>query len=175
MKLTATNVGVFLSLSDGRLFWKERPREMFESYRIFRSWNAKNAGKEAGFVHKKDGYRRIQFGGESYLAHRIVWLIENGEWPEDLLDHFDRDRDHNDIGNLRPANFGINAKNRKLSVKNKSGYPGIVVRKGRFMAMIKSGGRRWSLGTFSTFEAAVARRKEEEAKLGFTPHHGEAA
>jgi len=35
------------------------------------------------------------------LAHRLIWLLHYGEWPENDVDHINRDRSDNRLENLR--------------------------------------------------------------------------
>lgn len=51
----------------------------------------------------KDGYYSLSFGGKTYRAHRILWILYNQiEIPEGLVvDHIDRNRSNNSKENLR--------------------------------------------------------------------------
>jgi hypothetical protein len=44
------------------------------------------AGQLAGSVGK-DRYIRVRVDGIKYLVHRVVWLMQTGEWPTGNLDN----------------------------------------------------------------------------------------
>lgn len=160
----------------GALFWKHRQESEFPSIRVAASWNTKNAGKEAGWVGR-DGYRRITLGNRSHLAHRIIWLMVYGDWPEDQVDHIDQDRLNNCLSNLRSVSNAENAKNRSLPTNNVSGVIGVSlsVESGKWRAEIKVHGRKHYLGTFNSKQDAVAARLAAAVKFKFSPNHGRAA
>ena len=60
----------------GMLTWKVRP-SVRSSARI----------GDVAWTLNNNGYRRVMFRGKSYLAHRIVWLLTHGNWPEKDIDH----------------------------------------------------------------------------------------
>ena len=111
------------------------------------------AGQIAGSI-RKDGYRDLRVLGKKQLAHRMGWLITRNELPNEL-DHIDRDRSNNVIGNLRIASKSVNALNRAARV-NKTGFANVSERKGRFLASIKRDGRRKHLGVFASAQEAAA-------------------
>ncbi len=136
------------------------------------TWKARPArciwvGDVAGCL-EKNGYRRIDLFGKHYLAHRLAWLLSKGEWPNGDIDHEDRNKDNNRIGNLRPATVSQNAANRKRSATNTSGFKGVCwnSKSGKWQAQIKVGNRSRYLGLFDTAEAAHAKYLEA-AKASF--------
>ena len=59
------------------------------------------------------GYKRIDIDGVTYQLSRIVWAIVKGEDPGDMdIDHDDRNKNDNTIGNLRCVTTSDNNKNR---------------------------------------------------------------
>ena len=52
----------------------------------------------------KDGYLIIKVKGKQFKAHRIVWLLNKGNFPKNELDHKNRNRTDNRIENLRESN-----------------------------------------------------------------------
>ena len=89
----------------GTLAWKHRPREHFASAHAQATWNSRFAGKPAGTPHG-DGYVVVKFtfGGKPHhpLAHRIIWALATGAWPENEIDHCDGLGTSNRLSNLHP-------------------------------------------------------------------------
>ena len=68
-----------------------------------KEWNTRYAGNIAGTLNVH-GYIKITIFGYEYLAHRIIWLMKTGEFPEYEIDHKNGDLADNRWPNLRPAN-----------------------------------------------------------------------
>lgn len=66
--------------------------------------------------YDKDGYLIIKVKGRQFKAHRIVWLLNKGEFPTMEIDHKNRIRTDNRIENLRLAT-------RKEQIENTTRYP----------------------------------------------------
>jgi hypothetical protein len=99
----------------GDLTWKHRTD-------MPNFWNARYAGKTAGCPHNM-GYTRIRINEISYLAHRLIWLIVTGIWPDKQIDHINGIRSDNRLINLRKASSSNNNANKTL--KNATGYKGV--------------------------------------------------
>lgn len=84
----------------------------------------KSTGKEAVSFDNK-GYKRAKIGRNTYLVHRIVFMLHHGYLPK-FLDHIDNNRTNNKIENLRPATSAENNRNRSISSRNRSGIKGIM-------------------------------------------------
>ncbi|QIW87620.1 HNH endonuclease [Agrobacterium phage OLIVR4] len=162
---------VIYDFATGDVVWRRRPIEMFATKRSWASWNAKNAGKVAGFL-RRDGYLSIRFNGKDFLLHRVIWFIIYGEWPDDLIDHKNGKRSDNHFWNLQVTDEQGNARNRKLPINNTSGFVGVRLVGDKWYAAIKIDQRRCHLGVFETFEEAVERRKIMEKAFGFSKRHG---
>ncbi len=123
--------------------------------------------KIAGNTSKVDGYVQVQVNGENYKAHRLIWRMVTGEWPEHEIDHEDRDRANNRWKNIRPATSKQNAENHSLRVDNVSGVPGVWWDKRcqHWRAFINHHGKRISLGNHISFDIAVSARREAEKRL----------
>lgn len=80
-------------------------------------------GARAGTVDER-GYVRIHLGGKLMWAHRIIFFMAKGEVPK-LVDHIDRDKSNNRIGNLRNATSSLNAINQASKGSATSGYRGV--------------------------------------------------
>ncbi len=112
--------------------------------------------------------------GKRYLASRLIWLHQYGEWPIESVDHIDGNTSNNRLENLRSVTQFENMLNRKLSKKNKSGVPDVQFRKDRGMwqVAITAENRHIHLGQFADFFEAVCARKSAERKYGYHLNNG---
>lgn len=160
----------------GRLYWRPRPVSMFSdgghsAAHTCAKWNSRWAGKEA-FTADSHGYRTGAIAGRNIRAHRVIWAIVHGRWP-DRLDHVDGDRGHNRLENLREVSQSDNLRNACRRSDNSSGITGVYWSKERekWAAFIKAE-RVISLGRYETFAEAVAARRAAEKVLRYHPNHG---
>ena len=100
-----------------------------------------------------------------YLNHRVVWFLHYGSVPK-MLDHIDGDKLNNRVENLRPATYGLNARNRigYGSCKFKGVYP----YKGKYRSRSHQDGKQLHLGWFETPEEA-ARAYDKFIEEELTP------
>lgn len=129
-------------------------------------------GRVAGAV-QHNGYRAIKIGPKLLLAHRMVWFVEHGKWPDGSVDHINGNKDDNRIVNLRLATKSQNAANAKRYASSQSGVKGVSFRGGKtptWMARIAVGGKRLYLGCFSSPELAHAAYLDAAKK-----YHGDFA
>lgn len=153
----------------GKLYWRERDRRWFETDHHCNRWNSHFANKLAGGRPDSRGYVRIRVLTDRYKLHRVIWALCHGYWPRDQIDHIDQNPSNNRIENLREACNSDNARNRKLSTKNKSGCKGVNVYKpnGKWVAKLKHEGKLLHLGYFDKVEDAIKARKAAEKKYGY--------
>lgn len=104
---------------------------------------------------KSSGYTMIKIDGQKYKAHRLAWLVMTGEWPDHRIDHINGDTHDNAWSNLRACDQTQNNANRKKNT-GKALPKGVRQVGSRFQARLRSGGQLFSLGSFSTAEAAHA-------------------
>ncbi|MHA0335824.1 HNH endonuclease [Sphingomonas aquatilis] len=160
----------------GKLFWRERGPEWFlhgkqGASRHCRSWNARFANREAFTATHSQGYRDGHVNSCHMLAHRVIWAIVTGAWPDHDIDHDDTDKTNNRWGNLRPATDAQNMQNKRARRDSPTGLKGVqVLPSGRFTASITSNGRRTYLGSFDRPEEAKSAYNEAALSL-----HGEYA
>jgi len=104
------------------------------------------------------GYVRISVDRRIYAAHRLAWLYAHGAWPVAEIDHINRIRNDNRIGNLREADRSLNCHNSALRADNVSGHRGVGWHKHqqKWRARISIAGRMHELGYFLDKESAVA-------------------
>lgn len=163
----------------GKLFWLPRAPDMFEETsgysreRRCQRWNSRHAGREALNHRSSRGYLTGAVLGVSCKAHRVIWAMQTGEWPENI-DHLNGERADNRWTNLRSVDHSENMKNRKLSPNNKSGVHGVYFAKShqRWIARIVHNERRIGLGSYRNLEDAVKARREAEKAYGYQPTHG---
>jgi hypothetical protein len=60
-----------------------------------------------------------------YLGHRLAWLYMVGVWPDDEIDHWNRDPSDNRFTNLRDATHAKNGFNSGKRSNNSSGRKGV--------------------------------------------------
>lgn len=79
-------------------------------------------GQVAGYVDKSSGgYTRFYHRGQQYMAHRVVWALYYGNWPEHTVDHINRDPSDNRIENLRDVSQATNNTNKSKYRKRSKG------------------------------------------------------
>ena len=155
----------------GKLYWKaELPEKYFPSDAIRRMVQTKVGGKEAANVNKKTKYLQVVFQKKLYQVHRVIWLIENGKWPDDHIDHKNRSRQKNNIKNLRDVSQAKNNLNRS---DNTTGHPNVFFRKNRpkkpWLVQITGKGKTLPQKTFSTLNEAIKHRDHLRMVYGLPP------
>lgn len=158
------------ALVDGKLHWRCRPESHFANARIARSWNTQHAGNAVSI--RQHHYPRVLINKSKYVyVHRLFWALTYGELPDEI-DHINGDvRDYR-IENLRAVTHARNQKNLRRRSDNSSGVTGVYRKHRRWVAEIKSDGRRFRLGSFKTLEEAARARRAAQRKLGFSDRHG---
>jgi len=158
----------------GVLTWRERPREMFCSERIWKAWNTRRAGKIAFTAVNAHGYHVGAIFRRNYLAHRVIWLIMTGDWPTDEIDHIDHNPNNNRWANLRAVTHQENCLNQRMRSTNTSGVSGVFydATKGKWIAHIHADGRAKNLGPFSNIADAAEARSAAEKLYGYHFNHG---
>ena len=145
---------------DGYLVWKK-------------SAGTIKAGNKVESVSNR-GYVVVQVGGKRYLAHRIIWLLLNGQMPV-MIDHIDGNKQNNLIENLREVDNTLNHWNEQKRSTNKSGYKGVWWHKQsrRWEAACRVNSKQITIGRFERIEDAVeAVRKFREQQHGEYANHG---
>lgn len=144
----------------GNLHWKQRVNQ------------GVHAGDIAGRPNKCQRYLRVKIDGVAYVAHRLIWKMQTGADPIDVIDHIDCNPFNNRWLNLREADAFLNMRNRPIQKNNTSGVKGVkwVKSDKRWSAYITSGEGQKYLGYFSCLGQAAKVVKEARAQL-----HGEFA
>lgn len=146
----------------GKLFWLVRHPSMFSAG--VRSaewsaakWNTRYAGKEAFTTVSANGYKQGKILGDGQQAHRLMWLLQTGEWPEADVDHINGVRTDNRWTNLRAATRAENNRNRVSHRIATSRFLGVcwAQREGKWRATIKAHDGLKHIGYFDSEEAAA--------------------
>lgn len=113
----------------------------------------------------KDGYLIIKIKGKQYKAHRIVWLLYNGAFPNGEIDHINRDRLDNRIENLRVCTRKEQVENRNYFPNKDTGVIGVYF--DRTKGLKKNYATRFDGGVyrFYSLEEAIAFRKERGLRV----------
>lgn len=145
----------------GKLFWKYRGPEWFTLDRLQNTWNSNYAGREALSRIDPLGYRRGKILIKSYMAHRVIWCMCNGDTDMEI-DHINGVRSDNRIKNLRAATRSENMKNR--ASHGGSCFLGVDwhKRNRRWRARINDNGRKIEIGEFQS-ETDAARAYDRAA------------
>lgn len=104
--------------------------------------------------------------GRVIKLHRLILGVVDDASVE--VDHINRDTLDNRRDNLRLADRSLNCYNRDVSKYNKSGKVGVYSMSGyddKWCAQINCNGVRLYLGSFDSFDGAVAAREAAEARL----------
>lgn len=172
--MTPQMIDTFLNYDPvtGVFIWKNRELEMFKTYRAFIQWNKRYAGTIAGSV-KNNGYVFISIKKKIIRAHRLAWFITYGKWPVFQIDHINGNPSDNSIKNLRDVPPSVNAKNKRLSDKSGTGFPGVYLHQsGKFRVKGMVNNSQKHIGYFENLDDAVIARKVFEANNGFHANHG---
>ncbi len=117
----------------------------------------------------RTGYKMMHLDGGVYYNHRIIWLYVYGYFPENHIDHINRDKLDNRFINLREVSVQCNSRNQGLRRTNTSGIKGVSWsnQKNKWNAYIKVEGKRKHLGNFSEIIDAAKARYEAEKNYKF--------
>ena len=118
--------------------------------------NRVKAGARADNVGNM-GYVRVGIKSKRYLAHRLAWFYTHGVWPENEIDHINRNRQDNRLANLRCATSKENKRNTGVRSNNSSGITGVSWDKRRSLwrAQTRINNEKVYLGIFKTKEEAA--------------------
>ena len=103
--MNSENWKEILEHRDGFLYWKISPNR------------AVKPGDKAGTFCSSLGYWQVVFRKKAYYNHRIIWMIERGDIPKEMvIDHIDRNRANNHPSNLRCVSRLENSRNSTPSI-----------------------------------------------------------
>lgn len=116
---------------------------------------------------RPDGYIIIQINNKRYYAHRLAWFYYYGYFPENFIDHINKNTTDNRICNLREVSNQCNLRNSKNRCDNKSTVTGINwnKEKSKWEVKININQKTFYLGRFIDFNEAVSTRLAAEQCL----------
>lgn len=137
-----------------------------------RDFNRRHAGEVATST-TSNGYLVVTLD-KTYLAHRIIWLMQTGTFPE-FVDHENHIRCDNSWMNLFSVDRQSNAQNKSVNTNNTTGYLGVsyMPKRNKFRATITRDRKQIHLGLFDTAEAANQARLSANTVHGFHVNHGD--
>jgi hypothetical protein len=154
----------------GILTWKVRPLHHFKNEHGMNIWNSKFAGEILSCVGT-DGYMYVKVAKQRYSLHRIIWKLDTGCEPHDMIYHIDGNIVNNVISNLRDRQHLENDRTTQFVRKsnNVPGVKGVTVKyTGKYVARIRYKNKTHHLGLFNTIEEASKAFQEAYLK-----YHGE--
>lgn len=112
-----------------------------------------------------DGYVYNRLNGKTLFLHRLIMDAVDENICIDHI-HGKETRNDNRKSNLRKATTQENAMNKPITIRNKSGTPGVFYDKERkkYRASIGYKNKNITIGRFDTKEEAIKARKEAEEK-----------
>ena len=113
-------------------------------------------GKVAGQA-MLSGYYRLGFEKQDYYQHHLAWYYVTGLWPQEQIDHIDRNRGNNAFANLREATNQENAQNSKVGQVYKYNS--------KWAAQLTHNGQLIYLGVYACFGKALKIRNAKKREL----------
>lgn len=131
----------------------------YKSGKLYRKINSGTAkiGDLAGKLNNH-GRMRISCKKKSYQEHRVIWLMHNGGWPKETIDHINRDYTDNRIENLRDISHRDNCQNNGFK------HPGVSKKGNKWIAYLMVKGKNHISRLFVLKEDAISARKQLEEK-----------
>ena len=125
---------------------------------------------------KPGNYISVSIDGKSFPAHRLIWMMVYGYWPNEIA-HINGTKQANRLCNLRNVTALENRRNKCIQKNSTSGVMGVYWNKWdkKWAARITVNRKFVHLGYFSNKEDAIATRKAAEVKYGFHENHGRKA
>ena len=161
----------------GKLYWLKRDISQCVDYRAMRVFNTQFAGKEAFTCRMGKKHLQGRIFRRPYLAHRVVWALVYGEWPNGQIDHINGNPIDNRLSNLRDIPSAENQRNMRRPSNNTSGVSGVSWNAShkKWRVRISRCGKEIMVGRFSDFGEAVQARAAALLDNGYHPNHGRVA
>lgn len=158
-----------------KLLTQERVRELFDydpesgivTRRIFVNYNRGRVGDIVGYKSGTSPYLYVRIDKKCFLLHRVIWLWVKGYWPENDVDHINRNPQDNRWANLRVVSKTCGMINTKVRNDNNTKVRGVfwdTVNK-LWRSRITYKHKTTYIGGFKSFTEAVAHRLAAEQVL----------
>lgn len=149
---SAIRDGVTAEMMLARFRYDEETGNLF--WRIRTGQNVK-VGARAYSVTK--GRKTVQIPGGRVPQSHAVWMMHKGKWPDEELDHRDKNPSNDKIGNLRNCPTTKNCMNQTVRRTNKCGFKGVTKhpQQNAYWCRISADGKRYQLGLYPTAELAA--------------------
>jgi hypothetical protein len=126
-------------------------------------------GNPVGSIGER-GYKQTPIKGKQVYIHWIVWLIHNPDIIPTELDHDDRNKLNNSIGNLKASDRYSNNANKGKNKNNTSGFKGVTAVKRakgiRYRAILHHNDKQINIGIYETPEEAYEAYQQERVRCG---------
>jgi len=115
-------------------------------------------------------YIQITINKKIYFAHRLAWFYIYGYFPENGIDHINKNKSDNRIKNLRVVSNQCNMRNTGNPKNNTSGIKGVCwdKRGKQWQSQIKMNQKSCFLGIYKSFINAVCARLAGEQSLNWS-------
>lgn len=147
----------------GYVLWKDPPRRGPKIHQWDRAGYILTNPK-TGAQYRKLCFTHSIFGRVHIFEHHVCWYLKTGKWPQQEIDHKNRNSVDNRWENLRLATAAQQQMNTSIRGTNRIGVRGVcLLPTGYYRAYININKKQKQLGQFRTLEeAAKARKKAEE-------------
>jgi hypothetical protein len=137
-------------------------------WKVNRPGGIAKKGSVAGYVNRR-GYQLITVDGRHYRSHRLAWMYMHGYFPENQIDHINRNPADNQFENLREVSQVCNTRNSRTYCTNTSGVKGVSFeeRNLKWSAGVMVDNNTKHLGYYDDFADAVCARLAAEQCLGW--------
>ena len=122
-----------------------------ETGKVYRWFRYNRYWKEVGKRLDNECYLVLGFQGKQYMLSRFIWLIVYDKWPDNEIDHKDRNNQNNRLSNLRDVTHQENVLNSRSPIYEE--YNENIQRSGRVW-IIKSPDSIY-LGRATSFKEAL--------------------
>jgi len=148
----------------GELYWKERPREHFNTISGYKQFNKRFPGKRAGGYYRTTNL--IGVGDWRLWDVKIIWLMFKEGLPPKFIGFKDFNPNNKHPDNLIPANFNERTLIGK-PVKNATGHSNVFLRDDNsgYLAIVVNAGKKHTKTTKS-LEVALEFVNKKKFELG---------
>lgn len=134
----------------GLLYYKRLPSK-YCKYKIL--------DQPCGCINKSTGYYFVNYQGGKYAAHRIIWIMHNGNIPtNNAVDHINGKKSDNRLENLQLLTIYENSI-KDMIRPNPTNYIGVRKKRNRYQSFFFNNGKEKYLGSYLTEKSANSARR----------------